>query len=57
MLNIENTAIVLVDYQARLAAVIDDNKRLHENIKSLIEGVNILGVPVIWLEQYPKGLG
>lgn len=57
MLNIKNTAIVLVDYQGKLARIMDDNKELHEKIKTLIEGVKILEVPVVWLEQYPKGLG
>src|SRR5699024_8746019 len=25
--------------------------------EKLIQGVKVLGIPVVWLEQYPKGLG
>lgn|SRR5690625_2664129 len=57
MLTTENTALMLIDYQGRLAQVMYDNESLHENMTKLVKGVNILDVPTIWVEQYPKGLG
>jgi len=57
MLTTDNTVLMLVDYQGRLAEVMHNEKELHDNITKLVKGVNLLGVPVIWVEQYPKGLG
>lgn len=57
MLRIDDTVLVLVDYQGRLAGVMNENVALHENILRLVRGLKVLGVPTIWLEQYPKGLG
>lgn len=57
MLKIEDTALVLVDVQGKLANIMHDSPELLTNIEKLIQGAKILGVPVIWLEQYPKGLG
>lgn len=57
MLTTENSALIFIDYQGRLAQVMHDHMTLHENIKKLVKGVNLLNVPVIWVEQYPKGLG
>lgn len=57
MLTTENTALILIDYQERLAQVMYDRKQLHENVKKLIKGAEILNLPIIWVEQYPKGLG
>ena len=33
------------------------NTNIKKNIEKLIKGCQILGIPIIWLEQYPKGLG
>lgn len=57
MLKIEETALVLVDVQGKLANIMHDSSELLGNIERLVKGAQILGVPVIWLEQYPQGLG
>jgi len=57
MLTIKNTALMFIDYQGRLAQVMHEHKQLHENVKKLVKGANLLDVPVVWVEQYPKGLG
>jgi|SRR5690625_899866 len=57
MLTTDSSALVLIDYQGRLAQVMHDSETLHDNMKKLIKGTNILNVPIIWVEQYPKGLG
>src|SRR5699024_1010346 len=30
---------------------------VHKNLENLIKGLRKLGVPIIWVEQYPEGLG
>lgn len=57
MLTRKNTVFILIDYQGRLAQVMHDEKELYDQMTKLVKGINILGLPVIWLEQYPKGLG
>lgn len=53
----KDTVLVVVDVQERLLPVIHDREKLLENILRLVRGAQILGVPVICSEQYPKGLG
>lgn len=55
----ENTALVVVDVQERLAPAMDSKvyERIKNNIIKLIRGFKILDVPVIITQQYTKGLG
>ncbi len=57
MLNKENTVFVLVDVQGKLAKIVQDSEKMIANLKNLIQGLQILRVPIVWLEQYPEGLG
>lgn len=57
MLKVENAAIVLVDVQGKLASLMFERERLFENLQILLKGARILELPVLWLEQYPQGLG
>ncbi|KEF36750.1 nicotinamidase-like amidase [Schinkia azotoformans MEV2011] len=57
MLNKENTVFVLVDVQGKLAKMVQDSEQMIANLKNLIQGLRILDVPIVWLEQYPEGLG
>ncbi len=53
----QSTALVLIDIQGQLAQVMIRKEELFRNIIRLVQGATILGVPVLWLEQYPQGLG
>jgi len=53
----EDTVLVVVDIQERLAAVMSERENLVENTIHLIEAAKLLSIPVILTEQYPKGLG
>ncbi|WP_432360499.1 hydrolase [Sporosarcina sp. UB5] len=53
----ENMVFVLVDVQGKLARIVHDSEDLIENLRKLISCLRILNVPIIWLEQYPEGLG
>jgi nicotinamidase-related amidase len=57
MITSADTALVLVDVQAKLAPAMHDKEALLENLRRLVQGVRILGVPILWTEQNPAGLG
>jgi nicotinamidase-related amidase len=52
-----DAALVIVDVQERLAAVMDQRRKVIENCVRLVEAAKILGMPVVVTEQYPRGLG
>lgn len=53
----ENCILVAVDYQEKLVPAMCDKENLIDKTARLIKGFDILGMPVIITEQYPKGLG
>lgn len=57
MLDLLNTLLILVDVQGRLAHSMDGKERLFANLQRLIKGALVLDLPIIWMEQYPQGLG
>jgi len=57
MITTEHTAVVLVDVQGKLAQSMHNKKDLFENLKKMVKGAQILGVPILWAEQNPAGLG
>lgn len=57
MLNKEDTGLIVVDIQGKLASIVDESEALIENCTKLIQGAKALGLPIIWLEQNPEKLG
>lgn len=57
MVSVEETALVIVDVQGKLADIVHESELVVGNIERLIQGVQLLGIPIIWMEQYPEGLG
>ncbi|WP_417551325.1 hydrolase [Methylophaga sp.] len=59
MANSENSVLVLVDVQQKLANAMPEGvrERLINQIKTLLTAAKVLNIPVIVTEQYPKGLG
>ncbi len=57
LMSVGETALLVIDVQERLVPAIADHERVVFNIRRLIDGAKILGVPVIATEQYRKGLG
>jgi nicotinamidase-related amidase len=53
----KHTAFLVIDVQERLLPVIANKEMVVANTNILIKGSEILGVPLIVTEQYPKGLG
>jgi len=57
MLETGNTALVLVDLQEKLLRVMHEREALLDSVVRLVKGAAVLGVPVIYTEQNPRGLG
>lgn len=52
-----NPTYMLIDFQERLANVMENHPSLLAQTERLIKGLKILNIQMLWLEQYPKGLG
>lgn len=57
MLDEKNTALVIIDVQGKLARMVYESEELIANIRKLILGCQAMSIPIVWLEQYPEGLG
>jgi len=57
MLKMENVALLLVDIQGNLAHSMHGKELLFKNMQKLIKGIQVLGIPILWTEQNPQGLG
>ena len=57
MLNKENTGLIVVDIQGKLARLVHDSQTMIAHCEKLIKGAQILGLPIILLEQNPDKLG
>jgi nicotinamidase-related amidase len=53
----DRTALVVVDVQEAFRPVVMEFDRVAGNAGVLVQGANVLDVPVLVTEQYPKGLG
>lgn len=56
-INAQASALVLVDYQARLMPAIHDAEKVSSNARLLARTAQILGIPVFGTEQNPSRLG
>ena len=57
MLTTENTVLIAIDIQEKLTRVMHDKEYFLENLKKLIQGAQVLDIPIIFTEQNPQGLG
>jgi nicotinamidase-related amidase len=57
MLKKENTVLIFIDVQGRLAEIVDGAETLFKSLRRLLEGMKILEIPVIVTEQTPDNLG
>ena len=53
----EETIAVIIDIQEKFSPVIFEFEKLVQNCLKLIQGLQILEIPILITEQYPKGLG
>ena len=52
-----DSALLVVDVQEKLVAAMGGAARILWNVRRLIDGAKLLGLPVVASEQYPQGLG
>jgi len=57
LMSAEDTGLLVVDVQQKLVGLIDGQARIVWNIRRLIDGAKLLGLPALATEQYPQGLG
>jgi nicotinamidase-related amidase len=57
LLDRENSSLLVIDMQERLLPAIEDWQRILDNVMWLVRVAQLLKVPVLASEQYPKGLG
>lgn len=57
LLNSNNTLCLIIDVQEKLMPTIHNQSELEKNILFLLQGLEILNIPLLITEQYPKGLG
>ena len=57
MLTPENAVLLVVDFQEKLVRAMHERQALVENAAKMVQGAKILGLPILWTEQNPQGLG
>lgn len=57
MLTVPNTALLVIDFQGKLAQVVHDSRAVLAEAAKLIRGAKALDLPILWTEQNPAGLG
>jgi nicotinamidase-related amidase len=53
----DETALLVIDIQERLAVAMAERGKVVANAGHLIAAAKLLGLPVVHTEQYPRGLG
>jgi nicotinamidase-related amidase len=54
---IEETVGLVIDLQERLVPHMHAGEELIARTRILLQGLRLLDIPVLWTEQYPRGLG
>jgi nicotinamidase-related amidase len=57
MLERNKAMLIVTDVQGKLASLMYERDELFRSMEILIEGAKILDLPILWVEQYPEGLG
>jgi nicotinamidase-related amidase len=57
MLDAKDTMFILVDVQGKLAEAMHEKEALHDNLRKLVQGMQALKIPIIWVEQIPEKMG
>lgn len=57
LINRDDTILVMIDIQEKFTSVISEIDTVIENTNILLKAAEILKIPILMTEQYPKGLG
>lgn len=57
LINKDTSCLVIIDVQERLAPAANEPRKIIDGCARLLKGAEIMCVPAVITEQYPKGLG
>jgi nicotinamidase-related amidase len=57
VLSCDTTQLILIDVQEKLFRVMHERDALMRQMVQLLQGARELGLPIVWAEQYPQGMG
>jgi nicotinamidase-related amidase len=57
MLDRNNTVLMIIDIQGKLAHMMHEWEMLFESVQKLIRGMQALDIPIVWMEQNPLAIG
>ena len=57
VIDVRKSTLLVIDFQTRLMPTIDEGAAVIANARRLVEAAALLGVPALFTEQNPKGLG
>ena len=57
MLTPDNTVLLVIDVQGKLAQLMHRKESLFASLEKIIRGAQVLELPIIWTEQVPEKLG
>jgi nicotinamidase-related amidase len=57
MLSRQHSVLHIIDVQEKLFNVMNEREALRDNMVKMLKGIRVMDIPVIWIEQYPQGLG
>ena len=57
MFRLDNTVLLVIDIQGKLATLMHEKDSLFSSVSTLIQGMKLMDVPIVWVEQLPDKLG
>lgn len=57
MFKVEESCFVVIDIQGKLATIVDESETVIQQVAKLVQAMQALEVPILWLEQNPNRLG
>lgn len=57
MYTADQSVLIVIDIQGKLAALAYDKEKTYKNIQALIKAAQILDIPILWTEQAPEKIG
>lgn len=57
MMDIDNSLVVVIDVQGKLATLVHEYEQVIANIKRTISFAQVFNIPILWSEQAPDKIG
>jgi len=56
-INSQKSQFLLIDAQEKLVSMVENERKILKNIKTLLKACDVMEIPVKYTEHYPSGLG